>query len=60
MAEGLDPKEIVGFKELLMANSMQVDALCQILIQKGIITGDEFFKKLKEVQAEYMSKEEQG
>jgi hypothetical protein len=25
MAEKLDPKEIVSFKELLMANSMQVD-----------------------------------
>ncbi len=55
MAEKLDPEEIVSFKELLMTNSMQVDALCQVLIEKGIITEDEFFTKLKEVQQEYLS-----
>jgi hypothetical protein len=27
MAEKLDPKELVNFKELLMANSIQVDAI---------------------------------
>jgi hypothetical protein len=53
MAEKLKPEEIVSFKELLMANSMQVDALAQLLIEKGIITSDEFFSKLKDVQAQY-------
>jgi hypothetical protein len=36
-----------------MANSIQVDALAQLLIEKGIITQDEFFDKLKQVQADY-------
>jgi len=36
MAEKLDPKELVGFKELLMANSMQVDAIAQLLTEKGV------------------------
>ena len=53
MAKELDPKELVNFKELLMANSTQVDALCQLLIEKGIITSEEFLTKLKQVQAEY-------
>ena len=53
MAEKLDPKEIVSFKELLMANSMQVDALAQLLIEKGVITEEEFFSKLKDVKAQY-------
>ena len=53
MAEKLDPKELVDFKELLMANSKQVDALCQLLIETGIITANEFFNKLKVVEAEY-------
>jgi len=35
MAQKLDPKELVTFKELLMANSIQVDALAQLLIEKG-------------------------
>ena len=34
MAELLDDKELVSFKEMLMANSIQVDALAQLLIEK--------------------------
>ena len=32
MADKLDPDELVNFKELLMADSMQVDAIAQLLI----------------------------
>ncbi len=53
MAEKLDPKELVSFKELLMANSIQIDAIAQLLIEKGIITTEDFFAKLKQVQNEY-------
>jgi len=53
LAEELDPKELITFKELLMANTYQTDALMQLLIEKGIITEQEFYKKLKEVQLEY-------
>jgi len=53
MAEKLTEKELVTFKELVMANSVQVDALAQLLIEKGIITEQEFFAKLKQVQADY-------
>ena len=56
MAERLDPKELVNFKELLMANSMQVDAIAQLLIEKDIFTKEEFFDMLKQVQMEYRSK----
>jgi hypothetical protein len=40
-----------------MANSMQVDALAQLMIRKGFITKEEFFDMLKEVQAEYQSRQ---
>ena len=53
MAEQLDPSELVGFKELLMANSMQVDAMAQLMNEKGFITQEEFFIKLKQVQMGY-------
>jgi len=53
MAEQLDPKELVSFKELLTANMIQLDTVAQLLIEKGIITEQEFFTKLKLVQAEY-------
>ena len=56
MAGKLDEKELVTFKELLIANSIQADALSQLLIEKGIITEQEFFTKLKQVQHDYESK----
>jgi len=34
MAEKLDPKELVSYQEILYANSIQVDALAQLLIEK--------------------------
>jgi len=42
MAQKLDDNEMVSFKELLMANSIQVDALAQLMIRKGFITKEEF------------------
>ena len=57
MAEKLDPAEMVSFKELLMANSIQVDTLTQLLIEKGIITDDEFYTMLKQVQMHYQRRE---
>ena len=57
MAQKLDESEMVSFKELLMANSIQVDALAQLMIRKGFITNLELFDMLKEVQAEYQSRQ---
>jgi archaellum biogenesis ATPase FlaH len=57
MAERLDPKELVSIKEILMANSIIVDSLTQLLMEKGIITSEEFFAKMKQVQAEYHKKD---
>ena len=57
MAEKLDPSELVSFKELLMANSIQVDAIAQLLIEKGVFTNQEFFDMLKQVQAEYQRRQ---
>ena len=56
MAEKLNDKELVSFKEMLITNSIQVDALAQLLIEKGIFSEQEFFTKLKTVQMEYESK----
>ncbi len=58
MAEKLDPDEIVSFKELLISNSIQIDAVTQLLIEKGIIAKEEFFEMLKRVQMEYKSKDD--
>ena len=55
-AKGINDKDLVNFKKLLMANSIQVDTLAQVRIEKGLISQEEFFAKLKQVQAEYDSR----
>ena len=52
MARKLDDSEIVDFKELLIANSIQTDTLVQLLIEEGIISQEKFFAKFKQVKAQ--------
>ena len=56
MAEKLDEKELVGFNEAFLSQMIQLDAVCELLIEKGIITKEEFETKLKQVQADYLEK----
>jgi len=53
MAKKLDPEEVVTFKELLIAGMIENQAIIQLLIEKGIITKEEYFSKLKEVKRQY-------
>ena len=53
MAQLLDSKDVVEFKELLLANTIQIDTMYQLLIQKGYFTEAEFLEKMKQVQADY-------
>jgi hypothetical protein len=64
MAEKLDKSELGKFKELLISieellisHSTQIDAVTQILVEKGIITNEGFAAKLKQVRMEYKSKD---
>ena len=59
MAQALDPSDIVTYRELIITNSIQLDTISQLLIEKGIISYDEFAIKLKQVQAEYMARKRQ-
>ena len=56
MAQKLDEKEVVSSEELLMAQMIQLDAVSLLLIEKGVITKEEFEAKLKQVQYEYESR----
>jgi hypothetical protein len=56
MAEKLDPKELVRIQEVLMANSIMIETLTQLLMEKGIISNEEFFAKLKNVKNDYQRK----
>jgi len=57
MATSLPENELVSFKELLMANSIQVDALAQLLIEEGLISQEKFIAKLKQVKAQYQERQ---
>jgi len=48
-----DSNEIGTIQDLLMANSMQLDAIAQLLIEKGIFSKEELFDMLKRIQKEY-------
>jgi hypothetical protein len=53
LSEKLDPKETVSFKELLISNMIEIQAMAELLMEKGIITQEEYFTKLKAVQVQY-------
>ena len=43
----LDKGETVTMLELLVTSLAQTDAVAKLLIEKGLITQDEFMKKIK-------------
>jgi hypothetical protein len=52
MAEKLDPKQTVDFKELLISEVIQTEALTNLLDRKGIISKKELLEEIKRVAAQ--------
>jgi len=50
MAQAHDPRETVSFKELLMSEVIQAEALINLLDRKRIITKQELLEEIKAVQ----------
>jgi hypothetical protein len=48
----LDPKQVVSFEELLMSQVVQQEALTRLLIEKGIITKEQFLETVKVVDGD--------
>ena len=55
MTEKHNDEELNIFKEMMTANSIQLDSLAQSLMENGIFTDNEFHLKLKESQMEFES-----
>ncbi|MGW8303950.1 MAG: hypothetical protein ACWGNO_17860 [Desulfobacterales bacterium] len=53
VAQQGDTNEISTIQDLLMANSMQLDAIAQLLIEKGVFSKEDLFDMLKRIQKEY-------
>ena len=51
MAEILDPKELVSFKEMLLSEVITSEAIINLLDKKGIINKQELIEEMKRVQA---------
>ncbi|MCG6972057.1 MAG: hypothetical protein LJE66_02810 [Desulfobacterales bacterium] len=56
MDEKHDPKELDRIQEVLMANSIMIETLTQLLMEKEIVSNEEFFTKLKKVKNDYQRK----
>lgn len=56
MAEKLDQKQIVDFRELLMSEVIQSEALINLLDKKNIISKQELLEEMKRVQASIINK----
>jgi hypothetical protein len=52
LAEKLDPKEVVGFKDFLLSNMYEIQALINFLDEKGFITKSEVFNEIEELMKE--------
>jgi hypothetical protein len=48
-------KRPVTMQELLVSSLAQTDALAKLLIEKGLITREEFMRKISEEQATYLN-----
>ena len=52
MAEKLNSKEVVTFEELLMSNTIEQEALVNLLDRKGIISKAELLEEMKRVRVQ--------
>jgi len=51
----LDKAGTVSLQELLVTSLAQTDAVAKLLIEKGVITKDEFMEKIKAERATYQA-----
>lgn len=53
MAQKLDPKDIVSFEEVALAQAIEQEALVNILVKKGIISKGELLEEIERLRKEY-------
>jgi len=51
----VDKGGTVTLQELVVSSLDQTDALCKLLIEKGVFTQDEFMEKIKAERATYQA-----
>ena len=58
VAEGSASHKIIGLEKLMVSNTIQLEAVTRLLLQKGIIAEDELLEMMKTVQAAYQANHE--
>ena len=53
MAGRMEPNEIVDLQEIIIANAIQVEALTQMLLERGLFSEEELFTRLRAVEEKY-------
>ena len=56
MAQQTGQPELIPIHELVGSNTIQLDTMYQLMIEKGYFTEAEFLTKMKEVQADYQNR----
>jgi hypothetical protein len=51
--EDSESKKLVGLERLLVSNTIQLEAVTRLLLEKGILEEDELLAMMKTVQSEY-------
>ncbi len=57
MAEKYRSNDLADIEKLVVSNTLQLDAITQLLIQNGIFSQEELFAMLQKVQIEYKRKD---
>ncbi len=50
-----ESKKLVGLEKLLVSNTIQLEAVTRLLLEKKIIEEDELLAKMKTIQSEYQN-----
>ena len=50
-----ESKKLVGLEKLLVSNTIQLEAVTRLLLEKGIIEEDELLAIMKTIQSEYQN-----
>ena len=49
------PQKLVGLEKLLVSNTIQLEAVTRLLLQKGVLQEGELLEMMQTVQAEYQA-----
>ncbi len=55
--EDSESKKLAGLEKLLVSNTIQLEAITRLLLEKGIIEEDELLAMMQTVQVEYQNKQ---